>query len=88
MLYDLNDGLFVELSAPQPSIDLYRRELQRAYVALILARVEGPPSEFRAALRLAAGDLLAKINKALKRTKDLVTAAHLYDLTIELSHVR
>ena len=88
MLYDLNDGLFVELSAPQPSIDLYRRELQRAYVALILERVEGQPSEFRAALRLAAGDLLVKVNKALKRTKDLVTAGHLYDLTIELSRVR
>jgi hypothetical protein len=88
LLYDLNDGLFVELNAPQPNIEHYRRELQRAYVALILERVEGPPSEFRAALRLAAGDLLTKINKSLKKTKDMVTAAHLYDLTVDLGKIR
>ena len=88
MLYDLNDGLFAELNSERPSIELYRRELQRTYVALILERVEGQPSEFRAALRLGAGDLLEKINKALKRTKELVTAAHLYDLSVELGQVQ
>jgi hypothetical protein len=36
MLYDLNDGLFQELKGPKPSIDLYRRELQRSYVVLLL----------------------------------------------------
>ena len=88
LLYDLNDGLFAELNVERPSIELYRRELQRAYVALILERVDGPPSEFRAALRLGAGDLLEKINKALKKTKDLVSAAHLYDLSVELGKVQ
>jgi hypothetical protein len=87
VLYDLNDGLFAELDAPQPKIDLYRRELQRAYVTQILARVEGQPSEFRAALRRGAGDLQQKIDKGLKKTKDGVTAAHLYDLTVELDRV-
>jgi hypothetical protein len=88
MLYDLNDGLFTELNGPSPSIELYRRELQRSYVALIAKRVEGQPSEFRAALRLGASDLLTKMRRALKKTKDLVTAAHLYDLTIDLAEVR
>ena len=88
LLYDLNDGLFAELNAQQPSIELYRRELQRTYVALILELVEGQPSEFRAALRLGAGDLLEKINKALKKTKDMVSAAHLYDLSVELGQVQ
>ncbi|HXV07724.1 MAG TPA: zinc-dependent metalloprotease, partial [Burkholderiales bacterium] len=88
LLYDLNDGLFSELNAERPSIELYRRELQRTYVALILERVEGQPSEFRAALRLGAGDLLEKINKALKKTKDIVSAAHLYDLSVELGQVQ
>jgi len=36
LLYDLNDGLFRELAAPKPSIELYRRELQRNYVTLLL----------------------------------------------------
>ena len=36
MLYDLNDGLFQELKAPTPAVDLYRRELQRSYVVLLM----------------------------------------------------
>lgn len=32
MLKDLNNGLFKELDAPAPKIDLYRRTLQRNYV--------------------------------------------------------
>ena len=36
MLYDLNDGLFQELKAPKPHVDLFRRDLQRNYVVLLL----------------------------------------------------
>jgi hypothetical protein len=36
MLRDINDGLFRELETPKPSIELYRRELQRNYVMLLL----------------------------------------------------
>ena len=36
MLYDLNDGLFRELTAPVPVIEMYRRNLQRNYVLLLL----------------------------------------------------
>jgi hypothetical protein len=86
MIYDLNDGLFSELAAPTPDIELYRRELQRTYVTLLVSRVEGAPSEFRAALRLGAGDLLDKIGPAIKRSKG-TTAAHLYDLSVELRRV-
>ena len=87
MLYDLNDGLFSELAAGTPTIELYRRELQRAYVILLLQHIEGPPSEFRAGVRLGAGDLLDKIIAAMKKAKG-VTAAHLHDLATELQRVR
>ena len=45
MLYDLNDGFFRELQAPAPVIELYRRNLQRNYVLLLLvaAGVENDP---------------------------------------------
>ncbi len=45
MLYDLNDGLFRELAAPVPVIDLYRRNLQRNYVLtlLVAAGMENDP---------------------------------------------
>ena len=36
MLTDLNDGLFKELAAKKPVVELYRRELQRNYVTLLL----------------------------------------------------
>jgi hypothetical protein len=86
MLYDLNDGLFSELAAPTPSIELYRRELQRAYVSLLVQRIEGPPTEFRAGVRLGAGDLLEKITPAAKKAKG-ASAAHLHDLAIELGRI-
>ena len=37
MLYDLNDGLFSELDADAPQIGLYRRDLQRNYLTVLLA---------------------------------------------------
>jgi hypothetical protein len=45
MLYDLNDGLFRELAEPAPVIEMYRRNLQRNYVLLLLvaAGVENDP---------------------------------------------
>ena len=36
LLIDLNDGLFQELEAKRPVVELYRRELQRNYVTLLL----------------------------------------------------
>jgi hypothetical protein len=86
MLYDLNDGLFSELASPAPTIELYRRELQRAYVTLLVKSIEGPPSEFRSGVRLGANDLLFKINPAIKKTKE-ATKAHLIDLVTELERV-
>ena len=83
MLYDLNDGLFSELASATPMVELYRRELQRAYVILLVQHIEGPPSEFRAGVRLGAGELLAKIIPAVRKAKG-ATAAHLQDLATEL----
>jgi hypothetical protein len=36
MLKDLNEGLFAELKESRPSIDFYRRTLQRNYIMLLL----------------------------------------------------
>jgi len=50
MLEDLNKGLFAELSADTPRIDLYRRQLQRNYLLVVLlsnGAVSDPESEGR-----------------------------------------
>jgi hypothetical protein len=136
MLYDLNDGLFRELAAPAPVIELYRRNLQRNYVLLLLVaagaesdpeaaskainsrdadssalsaqvrhlsgqravysplsevaqqyRKDGHPSEFRAALRLAAVDLHSKIDGAIGRVKHPATLALLRELKARLENM-
>src|SRR6202008_4540492 len=61
-LLDLNDGLFRELKQAHPVVDLYRRDLQRAYTALLMSRFAASerPSEFRVALRAGVTDLAIK----------------------------
>jgi hypothetical protein len=47
MLKDLNEGLFAELKDSRPSVDFYRRTLQRNYVTLLLVgsgAIEDPQS--------------------------------------------
>src|SRR3954471_24580505 len=136
LLYDLNDGLFRELEAPVPMVELYRRDLQRNYVTqlLVAAGVANDPqsssraietryadassgglearhlagtrsvysplselaqkyrndsrsSEFHAALRLGVGQLYTKIDRALKRVKDVRTSALLRELKVKLESV-
>ena len=59
MLYDLNDGLFRELAAPAPVIELYRRNLQRNYVLLLLVATgtENDPEDASNAIDVRNADL-------------------------------
>mgnify|MGYP001331166450 CR=1 FL=1 len=87
LLLDLNEGLFRELKQAQPGIDLYRRDLQRSYVSILMARFSSSkgPSEFRVALRAGLADLALKLDQALKEVRDPQIRGYLKDLraTIE-----
>jgi hypothetical protein len=82
LLLDLNDGLFSELRQARPTIDLYRRDLQRRYVTLLASSLSSSdgPSEFRVALRAGLGDLASKLDQAANKVRDPKTRAHLKDL--------
>jgi hypothetical protein len=82
LLRDLNDGLFSELKQTRPVIDLYRRDVQRAYVELLVSSLSssGGPSEFRVALRAGLNDLAGKLDQAAKKVRDPRTRGHLEDL--------
>jgi hypothetical protein len=54
LLADLNAGLFAELEAKPLRIDVYRRELQRNYVGVLLAMDALPASDTRQARRAQA----------------------------------
>jgi hypothetical protein len=82
VLLDLNEGLFRELKQANPVVDLYRRDLQRSYVNLLMSRfssTEGP-SEFRVALRAGLTDLAGKLDQGIKKVRDPQTRGHLKDL--------
>jgi Met-zincin/Domain of unknown function (DUF5117) len=82
LLLDLNEGLFRELKQAHPVIDLYRRDLQRSYVTLLMSRFSSSsgPSEFRVALRAGLTDLAIKLDQAAKKVRDPQTRGHLKDL--------
>jgi len=82
ILRDLNDGLFSELKQARPVIDLYRRNLQRGYVNLLLSSFSSSdgPSEFRVALRFGSNDLRSKLDQAVKKVRDPQTRGHLNEL--------
>jgi hypothetical protein len=82
LLFDLNDGLFSELKQARPVIDLYRRNLQRGYVNLLVSSFSSSdgPSEFRVALRSGSSDLRSKLDQAVKKVRDPQTRGHLNEL--------
>jgi hypothetical protein len=146
LLLDLNDGLFSELLVGNPAVDLYRRDLQRNYVTLLLTAIgavedregyysialrdldsdtylmrpkasarklaepspvrgtrevsaiwspladagkqlreaPGRPSEFKAAVRAAIGDLKRRLTEAIPTTRDVETRLHFKDLLADL----
>lgn len=61
LIGDLNHGLFIELERPNPVIGLYRRDLQRAYVRLLVSlsssqgrAPRGPSNEMESSFYLDA----------------------------------
>jgi hypothetical protein len=83
MIKDLNNGLFAELKQPRPVIGLYRRDLQRKYVSILLAQLaadDDSAGEMQAAIRAGVSDLGAKLNQASSKIRDPQTQWHLQNL--------
>ena len=85
---DLRDGLFRELNGKPVDIDLYRRNLQRAYIDALAANLKTPAanSDLPAYSRAELEAIRALIRKAdAARTKPVVQM-HLKDLTVRITH--
>ncbi|MCC7009609.1 MAG: zinc-dependent metalloprotease [Acidobacteria bacterium] len=81
-LSDLRNGLWSELQNPAQPIDIYRRNVQRAYLDTFDNRLNiGPPpvDEIRAMLRGELRALDAQIAAALPRVTDTASRRHLQD---------
>ena len=86
-LTDLRRGVWSELAKPGTAINVYRRNLQRAYLDQMDGRVNGQGSsaEVRA---LAKGELRAldrQLQTALATAKDELTRRHLTDCRDEIA---
>ncbi len=100
MLADVRGGIWGELDGQRVTIDPFRRELQRSYLAAVKAKLNpstpiippgippqlaqqfGPAratSDIKAAFRSELRALDASIQRALPRTSDRMTRAHLED---------
>jgi hypothetical protein len=82
-LADLRKGVFGELYASQPKIDAFRRNLQRGYLDLISARLNGTQratDDQRPMFRGELKTIAAAAAAAWARTADRDTRLHLEDL--------
>jgi len=87
MIKDLNDGLFAELKQPRPVVGLYRRDLQRRYVSVLLSQLgadDDSAGEMQAAIRAGLNDLAARLNQAASKARDPQTQWHLRNLKASL----
>ncbi len=80
LIDDLRAAVFASLKAGSPKVDLYGRQLQRAYVLTMADKLSSKSSEMRP---LAVGDLkrlLPLVRGTMERTSDRATKLHLDDL--------
>lgn len=80
LVSDLTNGIWEELAAPAPKIDVYRRSLQRSYLNTLDGKVNGDAaktSELRPAIKDQLKKLASRIDLALVKTTDPDTKLHL-----------
>jgi hypothetical protein len=89
MLADVRNGVFTELNGRNPRIDLYRRNLQRAYVDIMGARLGSADTsaETRSLIRGNLSDLAARMDAVTSSTTDTATRYHLQDLRLEIRKI-
>lgn len=80
---DLSAGIFSELAAPAPTVDPFRRNLQRSFVGLMASKIKGEDAvthDLRAVARGVLLQLRGNLEAAAGRANDPVTRYHLLDL--------
>ncbi|MEI6244597.1 MAG: hypothetical protein WCQ64_06080, partial [Acidobacteriota bacterium] len=81
-LGDVRKGIWAELATPAKPIDVFRRNVQRAYLDAMDARLNGgaePSDEVRALLKGELKALNGQVSAAIAATTDTATRRHLED---------
>jgi len=90
LIKDLHDGIWSELAQRPVEIDLYRRNLQRAYVDLLAAPLDNPsadsdlPALARAELERVSKDVKAVLDAKVETSP--IVRMHLEDIKTRIEH--
>jgi hypothetical protein len=87
MLADLRNGLFGDLKAETPELDLYRRNLQRAYAEALIAEVnkDSATSDLPALARGELRAILGEIDACKDKKVSPTTRAYLDDMRARIA---
>ncbi|HUR21306.1 MAG TPA: zinc-dependent metalloprotease [Vicinamibacterales bacterium] len=91
-LTELRNGVWAEVPKPGANIDIFRRNLQRTYLSVLDARLNGPTAPSAEERSLLKGELRAvgeMVDNALQRggTRDEATNRHLRDAIDEIATI-
>jgi hypothetical protein len=83
---DVTRGIWSELDSSKPAIDLYRRNLQRAHVDLLVGGLDSndPLSDLPALARAELTGLAGRSEKGAAAAGDDATARHLADMAARI----
>jgi len=90
LVRDVSDGVWNEVDAVMPQIDVYRRQLQRTYLKAMDDRINGEESigsDLRSLERDDLKRLARRIDLALSRTKDHETSSHLSACRVDIERI-
>ncbi len=90
MVSELQSGIWSELKQANPTIDLFKRNLQRSYlnrVKIYFQPDSSSPSELRAAFLFGMQGLLKAIDATLPKVKDNETLLHLRDCRMTVDQI-
>lgn len=90
LVNDVQNGVWAELTAPAPRIELCRRSLQRAYLKTLAPRLVGDSasqSEFRPIATGALRALKLRVYAAIPKSTDKTTLLHLQDCKTQIENI-
>jgi len=86
MVSDLTNGVWAELATPKPTIDIYRRGIQRTYLTTMDGKINAN-SDLKLYVKDTLRGLAKRIDQAIPKTKDRMTALHLADSRAEIEKI-
>ncbi len=90
LMADVRSGVWSELTARSFRINTYRRNLQRAYLDIFDANLNGedvPHTDMNPLIRGELQELNSQLRRALERAADRITRLHMEDMQVRIARI-